>query len=787
MLENSIDAGSTSIEILVKDGGLKLLQITDNGSGILKEDLPILCERFTTSKITKFEDLSNINTYGFRGEALASISHIAHLTVTTKSKTSPCAWRQTYQNGKPLNKDPAPTAGKNGTIILVEDLFYNVPSRRKAFKSTSEEFGKILDVVGKYAIHCTNVAFSCKKHGDSHASLVISANATNNSKKKPEVDRIRQVYGSSIANELISVDIPPKPEYGFLGGQGQITSANYNDKKSIAPVFFINHRSVASNPLRRAIMQGVYSRHLSKGGHAFVYLSLEFDPRNLDVNVHPTKREVRFLYEEEIIDHVCASLQEVLVSQGSSRTFQTQSVFAPSGFASNSSVKGLETAKSGTNSEFTLSQKTEVKKPYEYKMVRTDATQEKLTSMFLEGDRRSALATRSSKEDSTEGDTYIVDYKDVQSHETENLNPPSSIADINYDTEAALYTKTPLETMDLRERTDVRLKSIRILKQRLEEHSNEQLTRVFSEHTFIGVVDHRRRLCTFQYGVKIYMVDYGQLCKHFFYQCVLAEFSNMGKITLQTQSRNNQSASTQIDGNTGISVKDILNENEVKNYPKSQLQKFLVMKEMLEEYFGLKVSVYPEKVIPNNSKTTKEDVPHDNKDNGGISNPTENLKNAPHQSTSPATKIRDTKELGDTSHGISEPNKDEEISEYRTFMNSRIETLPMIIKNFIPPISKLGLFLESMILNVNYDDELECFEGVAKELAKFYIPEPILEDDNDTEANEIRKLRRQEISNDLEHLIFPAIKHRFLAPEVMTKDVVEIANLPGLYKVFERC
>jgi hypothetical protein len=125
LLENAVDAGSTSIEVLVRDGGLKLLQITDNGHGIEREDLPILCERFTTSKLKAFEDLSSIGTYGFRGEALASISHIAHLRVTTKTAGSSCAWQAHYTGGKLTpgkpgqSPDPKPCAGRPGTQITV--------------------------------------------------------------------------------------------------------------------------------------------------------------------------------------------------------------------------------------------------------------------------------------------------------------------------------------------------------------------------------------------------------------------------------------------------------------------------------------------------------------------------------------------------------------------------------------------------------------------------------------------------------------------------------------------
>lgn len=332
LIENLIDAGSTSVDILVKDGGIKLLQITDNGHGIHKEDLGLLCERFATSKLAKFEDLESISTYGFRGEALASISHIARLSVVTKTKGSDLAYKAFYLGGKLVGQnfnanavaEPKPTAGTDGTQLTVEDLFYNMPSRLKSLKSKNDEYSRILDVVGRYAIHCQNVGFSCKKFGESHQALST----------RPHMllkERIRIVQGSAIANDLIDLEPIQNKDRAELVGltsvEGAITSSDYVNKKKVEPVLFINHRLVSCGPLKRSILAAYYF-FLPKGNHPFIYLSLEIEPRNVDVNVHPTKREVRFLNEDEIIEIITDLVQLTLSSHDSARKIPTQTVLS---------------------------------------------------------------------------------------------------------------------------------------------------------------------------------------------------------------------------------------------------------------------------------------------------------------------------------------------------------------------------------------------------------------------------------------------------------------------------
>lgn len=301
MLENCLDAKSSNIQVTVKEGGLKLIQIQDNGTGIRKEDMDIVCERFTTSKLQTFKDLSAISTYGFRGEALASISHVAHVTITTKTAEAKCAYRANYSDGK-LKGQVKPCAGNQGTQINVEDLFYNVSTRRKALKSPSEEYSRIVEVVSRYAIHNSGKSFAVKKQGETMADVRTLPNAS-------ILDNIRVVFGNAVSRELIEVGCEDQKLAFKL--KGYISNANYSVKKCIL-ILFINHRLVESSALKKAI-ETVYAAYLPKNTHPFLYLSLEIAPHNIDVNVHPTKHEVHFLHEDCITESVQKHIESKLL------------------------------------------------------------------------------------------------------------------------------------------------------------------------------------------------------------------------------------------------------------------------------------------------------------------------------------------------------------------------------------------------------------------------------------------------------------------------------------------
>ncbi|KAL8731618.1 MAG: hypothetical protein Q9166_003306 [cf. Caloplaca sp. 2 TL-2023] len=658
LIENAVDAGSTSLEILAKDGGLKLLQITDNGHGINRDDLPILCERFTTSKLKTFEDLTSIATYGFRGEALASISHIAHLTITTKTIDSSCAWRAHYADGKLVpakpgqSADPKPTAGRGGTQITVEDLFYNVPSRQKAFRSPSEEYAKILNVVGRYAVHCTGVAFSCKKHGDSAMSVSTPSNATT-------VDCIRQIHGSAVANELIELAVSDQ-KWGFKAS-GWTSNANYHVKKTTI-LLFINHRSVESSAIKKAIEQ-TYSAFLPKGGHPFIYLSLDIDPQRVDVNVHPTKREVNFLNEDEIIESICDEIKVKLSSVDTSRTFITQSLLpgaktpmAATPKYQNNGSKSAQRPVSSAN-----------QKPLENNVVRTDPSLRKITSMLPQANGESSL-------------------------------PPS-----------ITYTLSP------REATHCRLTTIKELRAAVRDSMHSSLTEIFASHTYVGLVDPSRRIAAIQGGVKLFLVDYGMICNEYFYQLGLTDFGNFGIIRFEPSLDIKSLIEVGMSAEEAKNPDDDVAWEEVAAAVTAQL---IARREMLIEYFQMEVS--------------------------------------------------DTGEL---------------------------ISIPLLIKGYTPSLVKLPRFLMRLGPCVNWTEEKACFHTFLKELAAFYTPQQLLKvTEEEGQADPGREngalsspSSHDEMAQVMEHILFPAFKARLIATRGMLKGVVEVANLKGLYKVFERC
>lgn len=342
LLENSLDAGASRIQILCQDGGLGLLQITDDGEGIHKDDLPMLCERFATSKLRTFEDLGSVMSFGFRGEALASISHVSRLSVTTMRGSDAHAWGATFRDGAMIS-GPDVVAGNRGTTIRVEDMFYNAPVRRATLSKPSEEYSRILDLVQKYSLCFPHVALSCRSLSASSVGINGATGSVkfdfSTQKKSTTLSNLKSIYGTSLVSHLLPIretitalsaassaspteeehltetslgDTAKAASAASISIQGFVSDATLANKKAMF-LLFVNHRLVDSSALRRCAEQ-VYASVLSGGAKFFVVVLLDVPASRVDVNIHPTKHEVMLL-DEDIILRAFADCTKKAIAQ----------------------------------------------------------------------------------------------------------------------------------------------------------------------------------------------------------------------------------------------------------------------------------------------------------------------------------------------------------------------------------------------------------------------------------------------------------------------------------------
>lgn len=474
LVENSLDAHSTSINVVVKDGGLKLIQVSDDGHGIRLEDLPILCERHTTSKLTNYEDLQSIKSMGFRGEALASMTYVGHVTVTTITPGKLHGYRVSYRDGV-MQDEPKPCAAVKGTQIMVENLFYNMIARRKTFQNSSDDYSKIADLLSRFAIHHINVSFSCRKHGASRADV---HSVTTSSR----LDSIRSVYGVSVALNLMKIEVPDSdPSSSVFNMDGLISNSNYVAKKTTM-VLFINDRLVECTALKRAI-EIVYAATLPKASKPFIYMSIVLPPEHVDVNVHPTKREVSLLNQEFIINTIQSAVESKLRNSNEARTFQEQTLdSSPSVPLSAKKDSNVNPSPSPYGSK---SQKVPVNK-----MVRTDAS-----------DPAGRL------------------HAYLQARPVDNLEGNSSLAAVR---SSVRQRRNPKESADI--------SSVQELVNDIDGNCHSGLLDIVRNCTYIGMADDVFALL--QYKTQLYLANVVNLSKELMYQQVLRRFAHFNVIQL---------------------------------------------------------------------------------------------------------------------------------------------------------------------------------------------------------------------------------------------------------------
>ena len=300
LVENSLDAGANRIEVDVEQGGVKLIRIRDNGFGIEKSDLPLSLSRHATSKIKDLDDLESVQSLGFRGEALASIASVSRLVLSSHEQESDDAW-QVQAEGRDMATEVKPCAHPVGTTIEMRDLFFNTPARRKFLRTEKTEFNHLEEVVKRMALSRYDVSFQLR-----HNQKVIHSLRPCTSEFDRE-KRVASLLSAQFMKEAVSIDM----EGAGLKLWGWVGLPTFSRSQADMQYFFVNGRIVRDKLVAHAIRQA-YQDVLYHGRHSAFVLYLELDPALVDVNVHPTKHEVRFRDGRLVHDFLFRSLHKAL-------------------------------------------------------------------------------------------------------------------------------------------------------------------------------------------------------------------------------------------------------------------------------------------------------------------------------------------------------------------------------------------------------------------------------------------------------------------------------------------
>jgi len=319
LLENCLDSGATQIDIQVEQGGVKRIRVRDNGCGIDKEDLPLAVSRHATSKIKELDDLEAVGSLGFRGEALASIASVSRLTLKSAVPESAEGW-QVETEGIDMAPQLSPVAHNQGTSVDVVDLFFNTPARRKFLKTEKTEFGRIDEVVRRLSLSHLDIGFRLEHNGRNvHSMNPCSSPAE-------QARRVASVCGGAFMEQALPID----EQSEHLRLWGWMGLPTFSRSQADLQYFYVNGRSVKDKVVSHAVRQA-YQDVLYHGRHPAFVLFLEIDPAWVDVNLHPTKHEVRFRDSRSVHGFIYSALHRVIAQTrpGDSRAMEEPEITSP--------------------------------------------------------------------------------------------------------------------------------------------------------------------------------------------------------------------------------------------------------------------------------------------------------------------------------------------------------------------------------------------------------------------------------------------------------------------------
>jgi DNA mismatch repair protein MutL len=303
LVENSLDAGARSIQVLLELGGMRLVRVIDDGSGIPKDELPLALSRHATSKISSLDELEEVASMGFRGEALPSMASVSRMTISSRTAEAAHAWQVKAANG--VIEAAVPASGASGTMVELHDLFYNIPARRKFMRTERTEFAHVDELIKRFALSRPDVAFQLQ-----HNNRVV--------RRFPPVQTDNELSGrlaAVLGREFVDHALDINEQRGPFGLRGWVAEPRYNRAQADRQFFFVNGRVIKDRLVAHAIRQA-FRDVLFHGRHPAFVLFLEMPFSGVDVNVHPQKHEVRFRDSRAVHDFIYSTLNHSLAGVG---------------------------------------------------------------------------------------------------------------------------------------------------------------------------------------------------------------------------------------------------------------------------------------------------------------------------------------------------------------------------------------------------------------------------------------------------------------------------------------
>lgn len=812
LLENSIDSGATKITIKVLNGGFSLIEVHDNGCGISQSDMVIACNRHTTSKITIFNDITNISTFGFRGEALFSISCVSHLTIKSKVTGSETAYSGNYKDGVLIGSlDMQP--GNVGTTVTVTDMFYNNPLKLKVLPDYASQNKKILQICQYYAILYHSICISV--HIDNKEKIITSGFSDS-------LPLFSLIYGIKYENSIFYSEIND-PKFSarlYLG------KPSTNQKQIKDNAVFINGRLVQCSHLKRSISQ-VYTSFLMKGERPFFFVVLQLPPNSVDVNIHPTKKNVIFSDENSIIEKISSHVLEELKREAKFKELTLE--------GEGSSLQQKTLSFESKSSEFNsfVTSKTVTKSSHDYqennigykKSSETDEEHVMYISSLNEGkDSDYQYVKKEEETETSQSNTNSVtssvcineccdEKENISSRLSTQVSMPSEQDEVtvleekNYDENLCnihdndenkdIITSCILTEDDIEEKVKNNMKSFCPNVPLFDEREAERIEtaeNIMSQNPYMQSKSNFQEAIEFHSSQNVSNDVFESISREPEIECKIKR-NYMLKQNLFKEISYKSDNMTRVDPNMRT-LEQFLEASRYSGIKKKKVELNLQSVNQLLDQASKEMNKVVKTIFRNHVVVGLIDLKYvlfsseENLYCGKLFDITKllfyhiGLKNFGNFGVIQFEEPIDILKLQDTSiiFDVSDINSHSELLEEYFGIKIRgnlLYTMPILIPSYIPTFSFLPIFLKRLVTTIDWDNELDCIHGILNELSLLYAIDH--KDGNND--------RRHEIERSLKSVVLPELKCDSFFPNnnlFINRSIVKITSVRDMYRIFER-